>query len=609
MSGTQISAMTPLAVLPEAGAVVPIVKAGEATNYAYDIAAKTAQQDAATQEVSDGLDAANIQLDKRAYTATTLADLTAAPINPAGYIFAPPSGSDGGTAAGTFLYQTAGAPYTADGVNVIKLDAVPLSTGALVRQTVAQVAYKAAGTDTRVRPASDVLAETPSTGNYNTLSAPLGFDNGPAFQKALNDFSGYAGNLGRTLYIPSGLWRTDTPIAPSDYASVIGEGPRSTVFYREQDRTTKTAIEQVGIQQGFQRVEGIGLRGYGIGERVAGGVDGFRRKNIHMLFCNYGFVFEQELQTSVFEDIEIAGGIPNGGAVGLWGKSFVNNRVTLRDCDFKNMSDASIRLGGAEDFLVEGGRFEGGGVAGAYTIDVTKVRSMYFVGGYMESTHENALRMTDSVGGVVGFSGMHFTGTGAGNGGVASGYKWASDGGGRITFHNCHATYPMYVPYNAVMDGSNPGLIPRMFSGTASLKASHPTGRVAPLFTMRRQNTSNSARNFTALNGVLKLTYAFTNESGSLSGVASNVYQLRTYAVGSGNVSTVLAKTTESTFIGLGDKVSLASGSDPASVTVVVSLDESVAFGDLSDVLVSWELQWDQVSSIDGNLFSIEGGN
>lgn len=145
MSGTQISAMTPLAVLPDAGAVVPVVKAGEATNYAYDIAAKTAQQDAATQGVSDGLDAANIQLDKRAYTATTLADLKAAPINPAGYIFAPPSGSDGGAAAGTFLYQTAGAPYTADGVNVIKHDAVPLTTGALVRQSSTSVTFQQAG--------------------------------------------------------------------------------------------------------------------------------------------------------------------------------------------------------------------------------------------------------------------------------------------------------------------------------------------------------------------------------------------------------------------------------------------------------------------------------
>lgn len=74
-------------------------------------------------------------------TYTTLAGLKAAAVSNASYIFAPPSGSDGGLAAGTFLYQTAGAPYTADGVNIIKLDAVPLTTGALVRQAAAGVNF------------------------------------------------------------------------------------------------------------------------------------------------------------------------------------------------------------------------------------------------------------------------------------------------------------------------------------------------------------------------------------------------------------------------------------------------------------------------------------
>lgn len=74
-------------------------------------------------------------------TYTTLAGLKAAAVSNASYIFAPPSGSDGGTAAGTFLYQTAGAPYTADGVNIIALDAVPLTTGALVRQAAAGVNF------------------------------------------------------------------------------------------------------------------------------------------------------------------------------------------------------------------------------------------------------------------------------------------------------------------------------------------------------------------------------------------------------------------------------------------------------------------------------------
>ena len=76
-------------------------------------------------------------------TYTSLASLKAAPVTNASYIFAPPGGTEGSTAAGTFLYQTAGAPYTADGVNIIKLDAVSLSTGALVRQGAASVSAQA----------------------------------------------------------------------------------------------------------------------------------------------------------------------------------------------------------------------------------------------------------------------------------------------------------------------------------------------------------------------------------------------------------------------------------------------------------------------------------
>lgn len=100
---------------------------------------------------------------KPASTFTTKEALQAAPSSNSSYIFAPPSGSDGGAAAGTFLYQTAGAPYTADGVNVIKLDAVPLSTGALVRQTAGGIAYKAPGATVTVDQArhNDLRPTTP----------------------------------------------------------------------------------------------------------------------------------------------------------------------------------------------------------------------------------------------------------------------------------------------------------------------------------------------------------------------------------------------------------------------------------------------------------------
>lgn len=133
MSGTQISAMTPLAVLPDTGAVVPVVKTGEATNYAYDIAAKTAQQDAATQQVTDGLATANQEIAKRAYTAETLAALKAAPVTNGSYILLTPSGPV------TYAYVSGNFTATADDKDVVALNGVPLTTGALKRTSAAEV--------------------------------------------------------------------------------------------------------------------------------------------------------------------------------------------------------------------------------------------------------------------------------------------------------------------------------------------------------------------------------------------------------------------------------------------------------------------------------------
>ncbi len=99
-------------------------------------------------------------------TYTTLAGLKAAAVSNASYIFAPPTGSDGGAAAGTFLYQTAGAPYTADGVNVIKLDAVPLATGALVRQNASGIAFQQPADGAVSQDAATKLAQSVSTADF-----------------------------------------------------------------------------------------------------------------------------------------------------------------------------------------------------------------------------------------------------------------------------------------------------------------------------------------------------------------------------------------------------------------------------------------------------------
>lgn len=471
----------------------------------------------------------------------------------------------------------------------------------------ARVAHKPTyGTDTRTRPLSEVLAETPSVGNYDTLATPIGYDNGPAIQKAINDYSGYAANIGRTLTMPTGLFPTGTPMQPSDYATLRGNGPNSTIFYREQNPTTQPCFLQAASQQGFQIHENYGIRSYGWGEHVQGDVDGFRRRHIKMYGCDIGYQFDALLQTSVFEDIEIF-----LSRIGFWGKDFVNNAVTLRDVGFKNIADTGLLLGGAEQFLVEGSRFEGGGVnPGGYTTDYKKVRSIAHVDVYMESTQEFANRMIDSEDGVCVWSNVHWTGTGAQLGG-GLGYKFATDGTGRHNFHGCHATYPMYVPANALMEGSNPGLIPRMFSGKTQRKKTSPNGPAVNLLSFQRFNTSNSPNNLSALRGTLRLTYIFGSTDGTNAGIACNEYLVRLSAQGSGNIAVEIKKSADgSTFAGSGNMVSITAGSDPTSAVLLVTLDNSVDFNSLAFANYSYEFSWDQVASLDDNgLFAVLNGN
>lgn len=73
-------------------------------------------------------------------TYTSLAALKAAPQSNRSYILA-----DGNNSPVTYAYVAGDFTGRADDVNVVKLDAVPLTTGALVRQTAASVSYSEPG--------------------------------------------------------------------------------------------------------------------------------------------------------------------------------------------------------------------------------------------------------------------------------------------------------------------------------------------------------------------------------------------------------------------------------------------------------------------------------
>ena len=153
-------------------------------------------------------------------TYTTLAALKAAAVTNVSYIFAPPSGSDGGAAAGTFLYQTAGAPYTADGVNVVKLNGVPLTTGALVRQGTVSVNFDGRSADAKLREVFSVTDARFAGG----AKADGTTDNYAAIVTA--DIAAAA--AGKELFWPAGTYATRQ--IPDARASWRGEGVGRTII-------------------------------------------------------------------------------------------------------------------------------------------------------------------------------------------------------------------------------------------------------------------------------------------------------------------------------------------------------------------------------------------
>ncbi|WP_426261534.1 glycosyl hydrolase family 28-related protein [Sphingomonas sp. DC1100-1] len=236
-------------------------------------------------------------------TYTSLASLKAAPVTNASYIFAPPGGTEGSTAAGTFLYQTANAPYTADGVNIIKLDAVPLTTGALVRQGAQTVAFTPPPPASATTPSPtttigekaarrvDVWDELTPEMKADVVAGTLSVDCGPAFQRAFDKCSGKGQSsltTGRKLHVPAGRYLVSSPVSFAWRSSgsvgdagdrrkitIEGDGAANTIIYTTVASDYAFAIEGyatgAGAQDGTQlNVVIRGISVIGNSERTGG---------------------------------------------------------------------------------------------------------------------------------------------------------------------------------------------------------------------------------------------------------------------------------------------------------------------------------------------------
>lgn len=275
-------------------------------------------------------------------------------------------------------------------------------------------------------------------------------DDTDAIQKLIERIGNYAGDLGKTGYIPAGLYRLSRSLLPQNYSRVFGDGPHQSVLYNYQNPVPTIPAFKSDKGLAFSTFENLGMQSQRSGFDISGATDHntFRDMKFYGM-SDAGFHFRGPLQTSLFDRI-----LFENCKHGLVCDDYVANRNTLREPEFKDCSNSAIKIGGAEDFLIIGGRFEGKGSTGLSILDTQNVRLLSFIGGYFEGCHEFVLK-TRSSRGIISFDSVHFTYFRDG-----TPYKWDVDAGCRLVFRNCHSTLPMAVPPSSILEGINENIHP-----------------------------------------------------------------------------------------------------------------------------------------------------
>ncbi|MBW8295546.1 glycosyl hydrolase family 28-related protein [Sphingopyxis sp.] len=255
----------------------------------------------------------------------------------------------------------------------------------------------------------------------------------------------FAGTHGKTGYIQNGLYRLTGTLNAQSFSRLHGDGAIQSVFYNFQNKIPDIPVFTARNGLVFASFENFGMMSQRAGFDIEGDTD-------HNSFVNLGgyemadavFRFRGPLQTSLFDRI-----LFDTSTYGIVCENAVVNRNTFREPEFKNIRNSAMKLAGAEDVLVIGGRFEGAGSLGRAILDLSNAHLITLVGGYFEGCHEYILKARNTAG-LIAFESVHFTHF---RPGVP--YKWDVDEPTRLVFRNCHSTIPMTVPKGSLLEGIN----------------------------------------------------------------------------------------------------------------------------------------------------------
>ncbi|MEA1085875.1 glycosyl hydrolase family 28-related protein [Sphingomonas sp. CD22] len=260
-----------------------------------------------------------------------------------------------------------------------------------------------------------------------------------------------------TITIPTGHFVISDSIRLPSHVTLRGESRNGSVIdnqYHPLDAPQIVNKDPVAFL--YATIRDLTLNGgsHAIKVRATREVAGIVIEAITSNLQREGNITFSSMQTTVIRDCHLM-----DGATGISVEGFPCNSVHLINTRLGRHSDASVRLRGADGFMMIGGSMEAGGVAGRATIDVETggayANAIHFQNVYFENTHQHLLRSRGAR--TISFSGCKMTGTGAaGRGMAAYGFDCDAD---LIVLAGNHFDYPTIAPANALLQGDNANLV------------------------------------------------------------------------------------------------------------------------------------------------------
>lgn len=296
---------------------------------------------------------------------------------------------------------------------------------------------------------------------------------------------------GGVVVLPTGRFVLSDPIRLPSLVTLVGEARNGSILDNQNHRIDKPLIvNKDPVAFLYVTIRNLTLHGgtHAIKIRATREVAGIVIEGITTNLQTEANITFSSMQTTVIRDCHLM-----DGHHGISVEGFPCNSIHIENTRLGRHSDASIRIRGADGFMMIGGSIEAGGLPRKATIDIETggayANAVHFQNVYFENTHEFILRSRGAK--TVSLRGCKITGTGAGGKPMES-YKFdcADD---LIVFSDNHWDLPTQGPKNMMLCGSNDNL-----GGSGNLWGARSARRI--------QVASRSFSRSEALQGLLSLS-------------------------------------------------------------------------------------------------------